>query len=51
MAYKYKASVIIPTYNREKLLEMTLITLMKQNVSKEIIIDKAKLQKYRDSSC
>ncbi|WP_370772732.1 glycosyltransferase family A protein [Faecalibacillus intestinalis] len=36
MAYKYKASVIIPTYNREKLLEMTLITLMKQNVSKEI---------------
>lgn len=41
--YKYKASVIIPTYNRSALLKQTLNTLLKQDISKEkfevIVID------------
>lgn len=36
MQKKYKASVIIPTYNRSGLLKLTLITLLNQDVSNEI---------------
>jgi glycosyltransferase involved in cell wall biosynthesis len=36
MDYRYMASIIIPTYNRAQLLKLTLNSILKQSVSKDI---------------
>ncbi len=52
MNYKYKASIIIPTYNRSKLLNLSLVSILNQSVSKEIfeviVIDDGSEDNTRD---
>ena len=50
-----KVSVIIPTYNRDKLLPATLDSLMRQDFSKDeyeiVVVDNNSTDKYFSLSC